>query len=401
MSEFYAPTQQATLTAEAIITNASLDMRRVIDYSVAADQTQLLDWLNRAQLILLRASKWRFLLKGPYYFITAREQTDYWLGQVDTAPNGVVDTQLNLTDLDTIQRNSVRDVTNSRSLLKTDVLPFSRNISKNDGLFRPGRPAEWRQDLFVPQVLNIYPAPDNQNSWQPVPQTPFVTFVAGGALATRTYLIVTSFVDSLGYEGSTCNREAVVTIPAGFLAVVNSPKLPLNLTTYGVSYNQYKVYAVEIANPAAASTNAGAEILQTVTPISYGLNWTEATTGLLTTGPGIPSTSNVQITPMDGYVIEFRYYAQRQLVLALADILQIPDVYKDILIAGVCWYASQYLKQREETAHWQQLFMDGVRQMVRDANLIPAESDYLHPDDVSLGIGYGTGYSAYTVNFRS
>lgn len=392
MSQFYAPIQQATTTAQSVITSASNETRGVIDWTNPAAQTLLLDWLNRVQLTLLRASRWDFLLSLPNYFITQREQTDYWVGPTQAQPNGTVDTLLNLTNVDVIQRNSVMDCSNDVSLFKTERLPFSLTLSKDDAQFRPGHPAEWRQDLFEPNILNIYPAPDNQNIWQPVPQSPLVQFLPGGSLPQRTYLVTCSFIDALGYEGDVADRETCVTIPAGFVALVKSPQMPLNITTSGVSYNQYNVYAQQIPNPLQATQYSNSELLQTLTPIGYGLDWTEPTSGLLTNTRGIPDETNLQITPLDGYIISFKYYAQRQIVAELGDVLQIPDVYFDLMVAGVTMYAFRYLRFHNEAVERQQEFMDGVRQMVKDRNMIPRESDYVGPDQAGVGIGVRVPY---------
>ena len=92
------------------------------------------------------------------------------------------------------------------------------------------------------------------------------------------------------------------------------------------------------------------------------------------------------------YIIGFRYYRQRQIVTSLADVVQIPDVYKDILIAGVNWLGTRYLRLHQESSMWQAEFMDGLRQMIKDRNLIPRENDFVRPDVTTIGIGSQVPY---------
>lgn len=378
-----AQVQGVTTTVQSIISATSQDIRQQLAAS-GADSNIILDYVNRVQLTLLRAVRWNFLLNTDIkYFITEREQTDYWVGPVGTGPAGSVETNLNLTDLDIILRNSVMDITNAQPLEKVEARPFDISLTTSDAQFRPGPPSEWRQDLSTPGLLQIYPAPDNNNQYQPVPQTPYCITTSGGALATRTYYVTLTFVDSLGNEGAPSGREALVTIPANKLLIVNSPVLPYNITTQGVTYNQYNVYA---------STQTGTETLQNTSPIAYGTNWTEPTSGLTTTGH---TATNNNLTQMDGYIIAFRYYRQRQIVTDASQVLQIPDVYKDIVVAGVNWLTTRFLRLHQEAQMWQMEFQDGIRQMIRDKNLLPRESDYIQPDKAGLGIGAGVPYADF------
>jgi hypothetical protein len=98
---------------------------------------------------------------------------------------------------------------------------------------------------------------------------------------------------------------------------------------------------------------------------------------------------------MDGYIITFRYYKQRQVVSDPSMVLQIPDIYKDIMVAGVNWLATRYLRLHQEAQMWQMEFNDGIRQMIRDKNLTPRENDYVQPDKAGLGIGAGVPYQDF------
>jgi hypothetical protein len=96
---------------------------------------------------------------------------------------------------------------------------------------------------------------------------------------------------------------------------------------------------------------------------------------------------------MDGYLIRFRYYRSRQVVQNLTDTLQVPDVYKDIMCAGVNWFACQYLRIKDEAQLWLAIFKDGVREVIKDQNLQPKSNDYIVPDPASIGIGNNAPYS--------
>src|SRR5690242_12735305 len=102
-----------TVSAGQILAAASQDVRAQLDSSNPLDQVILLDYVNRVSLMALRASRWDFLLSDTQFFITQREQTDYWIGPSGQNPAGSVDTALNLSDVDIIQKNSVLDVSNS------------------------------------------------------------------------------------------------------------------------------------------------------------------------------------------------------------------------------------------------------------------------------------------------
>jgi hypothetical protein len=387
VSPGYAPLLYTSTTAQDVINDTSQDVRSVLDATSVNDQTILLDFVSRIQLQILRASRWTFLLSDFIYFITVREQTKYYFGPAGQAPPGAVDTLLNLNDVDYINRSSVIDISNVNWLEKMDVPPYAQTLSFRDAQFRPGKPETWRNDLLNPSVIEVYPAPDNQNNWQPQPEAPYLSPVPGGALSLRTYAVMTTFVDSEGLESTPCDREGILTIPSAKLLKVHSPRLPQNVTSQGVAYNQYNVYAIATTN---ASVENGGELLQNASPIPIGIDWTEPTSGLLTNTAAPPSLNN--ITPMDGYIIGFRYFQQRQTVTSLATVLQVPDVYEDVIVAGVNWMAFQYLRLAQEAQMWQMIYMNGIRDMIRDRNAGPRENDYIHPDDAGLGIGQFVPY---------
>lgn len=84
------------------------------------------------------------------------------------------------------------------------------------------------------------------------------------------------------------------------------------------------------------------------------------------------------------YTVEFRYFFQKPQLTALANVLLIPDDYKDVVIAGVNWLASAYLRENKQDAQfWQQLYEVGIQGMHRDHNLFPRGQEFIAPDPAS------------------
>lgn len=378
----FAPIQSATTTAEEIVNRAGQEVRNVLDPANANDQVIFLDYINRIQLQMLRASRWQFQWSDVIYFSTERGQTDYYIGPVGQALPGQVDTLLDLNDVDFILRNSVFDITNNRTLFKKDERPYSSALSFQDGQFRTGRPLAWRNDLLQPNVIQLYPASDNQNSYRPVPQTPYVSQSASATvLADRTYFTVVTLLDSFGNESVPCAREAWTKVEAGNVITVHSPFLPYNITSSDASYTQWNVYG---------GTVSGSWVKQNASPINIATDWTEPDAGLIS-GAAPPTVNN--LIPMDGYLIGFRYFQQRQIVEELETVVQIPDVYKDIFCAGVTFLCCQYLRLHEDAARWYAQYKDGIRDMIRDRNSGPREQDYISPDNTTVGMGASINYT--------
>ena len=366
------PSSAATTTGQDIVDCTSQDIRTLLASS-GADATILLDYTDRIQKRILRESRWDYLLSAPQYFITEDGQVDYWLGASGSNTLGTVDTGLNLTDFDRVKDDSVWDRSNFRLLKRVDTAPNVSSLQQRDGQMRQQRPAVFRHDLFdSPSVLSLYPAPNNQNSYQPVPAPPNIESTAGGALSQGTYFVKITFVDSLGNESSP-SEAARQTIAASRLAKVKSPRMLLTTFASGVSVTGYKVYA-SITENSEVLQNGGAAI-------NLGTDWTEGAGGLATGTAGAPSTNALE--PLRGFLMEFRYYKTRPVVDDGADILMVPDIYKDIVCAGVNWLASKYLKMWDDSRQWSSEFHDGLRQMVRDKNLHPHGPDFMRPDPSS------------------
>lgn len=137
------------ITASDVLTAVAQDVRN----QLPADSPILLDYLDRVQRQVLRASKWRFLLSPPQTFNTVPGVSTYWVGDVNLAPAGMENTQLDLLDVYTIKRDSVRDMTGFTNLAGTDESPLGPSWKQ------PGQPIQWQVDLNIPYVLSLYPAP--------------------------------------------------------------------------------------------------------------------------------------------------------------------------------------------------------------------------------------------------
>lgn len=378
------PTSPYTTTVCDILNSVSEDLLQ----GVANESPKLYDYINRVSYEILRTSRWTFLERGPVEFITQREQTDYWIGPSGQGPYTSVETNLNLTDLGIIKKNTVWDYTNNRVLQQVANAPLTNRLKFPDSLSRAGKPAVWRNDPDSPNVLNIYPGADNQNSYQPQPYAPIVTAVPGGSLPQRTYWVTTTYVDTYGYESIPSDTPTIYVIPANFLALVQPPSVGIPTDQRGVSYSSYNVYAGNAQAPALpgpATDNFGNSNqlpLQTPSPLT-GVAWTEPTSGLVTGTAFAPQTNNV--TPLDGYIIRFKYYADRLPLTQCEQLLQIPDYYKDIVIAGVNFFAAQFLERTQPVQYWGAVYKDGLRQMIRDKNLFPqSTANYIGPDRATI-----------------
>lgn len=364
---------------QEIINGVSQDCRTQLDSTtVGQAQTALIDYTNRIQKEMQRWSNWDFMISDPQYFITELGQTDYWIGPTGSRPAGTVDTTLNLTDVDKIRKDSVRDMSNFRALKWFREAPIGPVLTFSSGMSRPGQPAAWRQDPNSPNILSIYPAPNNENTYQPVPSTPVIDTATSGALAQRVYFFFVTLVDSEGKESAPCSTAAVQMIPINKVAIVRSPKLVFGQATNGIAYSAYNVYAVNAVNYPTDRSDPGTETLQNLSPITIGTDWQEPPTGLTTSGASRP-TSNM-IEPIGGYIIQFRYFKARTDLTAVTDVPQIPIKYKDVLINGVSAMAWDLIGDKAMAQKKLEEFKDGYRQMVVDKNLFPEGVEFMRPD---------------------
>jgi hypothetical protein len=371
-----------TTTAQTILNSVAQDVRQTLSATDPTNgQGTLLDYVSRVSLEMLRASRWVFLLSPIQQFYTQLGVTNYWVGSTGGAPPGAYDTGLNIANLRIVKPKSVYDYSNFTALGHVDEQPLAARLFYPDGTPRPGRPSMWRQDESTPNVLNIYPAPDNQNIYSPMPLPVFATYGPGGTLPARLYYLSATFVDSLGNE-STAPALSEFFVPANNLITVYPPQEPVGMGTTGVKYNRWNVYA---ASAGTSETNQIQldDTTQQASLISTGTTWTEPSTGLTTTGQNPPGDNNVQ--PITGYLMNFRYYAQRTPVTTLPQILQVPDDYRDVCIAGVNALAYSFLTRPQDAQKWYAIYKDGITQMVRDINFMAKGGEYIQPDAATIG----------------
>jgi hypothetical protein len=188
-----------------------------------------------------------------------------------------------------------------------------------------------------------------------------------------------TFIDTVGNESTPSDPAAVQYIAANNIMRVKSPELPLTLTTRGISYGRYNVYA---------STTLGSEVKQTASPINIGTDWTEPVGGLIA-GVAPPATNS--LTPMDGFLIEFRYYRTRPQVATLGTTLLVPNDYKDVLCSGVAFHAAKFLNRPEDASAFFSLYQEGLIGMIRDKNQFPKGGEFMRPDPTSTVRGTVTG----------
>jgi hypothetical protein len=382
-------------TAQQVVDSVSTDLLQ----RIAPEDPVLLDYINRIQLQLLRVSRWKFLQSAPQRFVTRTDRSDYWIGPAGSGPLDTIDTGLNISNLGPIKTDSVYDRTNFRQLKRTNEQILSATFSYVDASSRKGPPRQWRVAPDTPCTFNLYPAPDNQNNFQPQPEAPALSAIAGGTLGNRIYFVRTTFVDSLGNESS-ASDEGRVFVPANNLLVVQPP-LEIPQAASGVFYNRFNVYIFNAGSNLSLST--GTEILANPSgPLPVSAPYQEPIGGFLNGGISFPTANNVEV--MGGYLIEFRYFQAKPQVVSLTNTLLIPSDYFDVLVAGVNYFTAQFLKDESAQSYWQQEYQSGITGMIRDKNLFPKGPEYMSPDPTSIGLenyyGYETELSSFYGGFN-
>jgi hypothetical protein len=254
--------------------------------SQTTNRSALYDYTDRIHQRILRESQWRFLLSDPQVFVTMPGVSSYTLVS-GTPPAGSFQTNNLLTNFANIAPGSVYNLTTNNKLEEdTDditSLSYFRNL---DGSLRSGYPRTYSNSIANPGTIFLKPVPDDQNQYYPVPETPVVTFTAGGTLPARIYYGVVTFVDSLQGESTQCEVPFVVSVPAGYLATIHSP----NSSIGGISGNQtlYNFWNVYIGY---AVNNYSR---QNSTPTAIGTNWTENALGIMTGTLPVPSVLALQ-----------------------------------------------------------------------------------------------------------
>lgn len=347
-----------------------------------------MDYINRVQLQLLRVSRWQFLQSPPQRFVTQLGRSDYWIGPIGQGPLDVIDTGLNIQSIGPIKTDTFFDRSNFKLLFRTKEQLLASQFAFRDSSSRLGPPRCWRNATDTGCIINIYPAPDNQNNFQPVPEPPALGSTAGGTLPARIYFVRTTFVDSLGNESS-ASTEGRVFIPANSLLVVQPPQ-EIPAAASGIQYNRYNVYMANGGTNETLST--GSETLVTASPLSNLLPYQEPLVGFPTNGTSFPTANSLE--PMGGYLIEFRYFKSKPQLNSLDNTLLIPSDYFDVLVAGVNYFTAQFLKDGDAQTYWKSEYDAGIMGMIRDKNLFPKSPAFIHPDPASASSINFYGYES-------
>lgn len=371
-------TAVAALTTTQVSDIISPVIRDLSDRFAIAPQSDLLvDYVNRIQQDILgrRPQGWDWMWSLPQRFITERGQTEYWIGPAGSEDAGMVDTSLDLSDVRQVKKGHVYNRSTWTEIFNVAESPMWVNWQNEDASFSEGEPRQYRNDRLAPNVISLYPAPDAGSDYEIVPQAPHSTTASGGALSARRYYLRVTFVDAAGNE-SLPSETAEQWVAASSLITVKAPQPELSVGSAGISYTSYNVYA---------STTEGSETLQNVSPTLITTDWTEDATGLTTSGATVPTDSDIE--PLNGYLIEFRYYKQHTPLTATNNVLLIPDDFKDVIIAGVNWLAAQFLHRDSRTADrmgevqfWQSQYYAGLLRMTKDQNPWPSGNMFMRPD---------------------
>jgi hypothetical protein len=379
----------ATLTVQNILDLVQIDQDDLLISGGAASVTTpdlLINYVDRVQQMILghRPEAWDWMLSTPKKFLTERGQTDYWIGTTAGNAAGEVDTALNLTDLRRVKAGSVIGRSNFSRPFNVTEAPLGLSWQNEDGSYNEGPPQWYRNDEQSPNVLSIYPAPDQGSTYEIVPPAPNLISSTSGALSARVYYVRTTFLDVQGNEGlpSTTAKTYVV---ANKVLVVDAPQPKISGAASGITYTHFNVYASE---------TEGSETLQSVSPQAIATDWTEPDTGLTTSGASVPTSSDIE--PLNGYLMEFRYFKQHTTLTGVSSTLLIPNDFKDVVVAGVNWLAARYLKKGDMTV-WEQDFRAGVIRMQQAQNRWGG-AKYLRPDRAAQfnrypGDSYGNFWS--------
>lgn len=252
--------------------------------SGTTNRTALYDYTNRIHQRILRESLWRFLLSDPVAFVTMPGVSSYTVVP-GPAPAGSFLTNLNLANYGNIAPGSVFNLTAGVKIEEdTDITTTTVNYLNQDASLRTGLPKTYTNSLANPGTINLLPAPDGQNLFYPVPETPVVTYeTTATSLPNRIYWGVVTFVDAFGGESMPCQVPFTIAVPQGNLLVVQSP----NGAIGGIAGNQLPYVAWNLY----AGYTPGSYNRQNLNPIPLTVSFTESALGINTGTLQVPSTS--------------------------------------------------------------------------------------------------------------
>lgn len=340
-------------------------------FSASGSSSVLISYVDRIQREIVRRRRWDWMKSATQQFVTSLGQTQYWIGATGGASTGQVDTGLNLTDVYEIAASTVLDRNGFTDLAQFEEPPLVPGEENRDTTYIMDSPRWFRMDEGTPNLLEIYPSPMKAPDYLLFPLPPLCGTAVSGALAARTYFVKVTFVDSLGGESTGPVQATQISIPANSVLVVHPPQPGVTTSGTGVSYNRYKVYV---------STTEGSELLQS-TSVSTTSTWQEPNGGLIA-GVGVPTSST--LSPLNGFIIQFRYFKKITRLTSLSDSLLIPPRYIDVVIAGVNWLGAQYNpadgRGSKKMTDWFAVYNSGVVSMIRDTNPFPGTELFIRPD---------------------
>jgi len=260
------------------------------------------------------------------------------------------------------------------------------------------REARWR--FLLSGVLHFQTKPGYVDYWiGATGSNPTQTFTLSAASAgtggNTTYTGVGLSVLGVGQTGTVSGMTGANN---GSFTVVASTSTTVTLNNpNGIAETHAGTFGVVIPDTGLNITNVGVVKPGTVfdrTNFRRLYPTDEAPLGPNFTGLGRPGLyRNDQNTPgifsvyppaQDVYLIEFRYWFSKPQLAGLSDTLLIPDDYKDVVIAGVNYYANLYLRENYQDAQiWKGVYDEGVKGMKRDHNLFPRGQEFISPDPAS------------------
>jgi hypothetical protein len=359
------PPGYADRPSTTVVNNILTSVKQDIEYGVS-NLSVLLDYVDRIQKRMLRESQWAFLQSPVKRFITVEGINTYWIGP-GNAPSGTADTGLQLPDVGSVWTESVWDRTNNRQLIPLLASSESPEVHP-DASQAYDAPRMFSTSILEPNTITLFPLPNSNCGYQPTPPTPICSTQNIGTQPGRTYYVGLTIVDSAGNESTVSTVPRMLYLPAGQGLVVQAPQARTGSST-GVTYDRYNVYVGTSPSTMTKQngTTGNGAFQEPTTGLAHGAN---------------PPTTNSTI-PQTGYLMEFRYYQKRVPITTVTQTVQIPDIYRDVLIAGVNYLVAMYLSRQEDrdkVQFWKGEFMDGLRQMRKDLNLSFRNTNYISPD---------------------
>lgn len=308
-----------TTTANSIITSCQGDYQKLI----GVGNNMWIDWVDRVHQDLNRVSRWEWLKNVRKQFYCTIGQSTYYL-KGGTMPGASTITFVAIN-------NNVATITANN----TYVIGDGQNVIIT-GLTHTQLNGTWL-------LLSATPT---QFTFATTGLTNLSTVADTGTANTNinTNLNCTDLDHMI--DGSVINRS-----------LINTQNFTISGTSISISYGRLYLTDIPPYDPAGAWTVPGP-------PVMYLVD----NTGVISLYP----------PPDQGYVIEFQYDAVRKTIVNGSDILQVPDYYRNVMVAGVNELAAAYLCSQPGMGHfqsavqyWNASYADGKRSMIRDKQNFP------------------------------